>query len=110
MCVPLFVGFSVWFLVWYALLCVLSSFVSILTRKRDLVALLLIVFLMHWVDIVDPGRSLMKTKKSIDPTTVPCGTLGVTWAVSDVAPSSTTSCCLLLRNDLTHFSVLPLVP
>ena len=52
----------------------------------------------------------MKTKKSNGPITVPCGTLGVTWAVSDVAPSSTTSCCLLLRNDLIHFSVLPLVP
>ena len=42
--------------------------------------------------------------------TVPCGTPDVTWAVSDVAPSSTTSCCLSLRNDLIDFSVLPLTP
>ena len=52
----------------------------------------------------------MKTKKSKGPSTVPCGTPDVTWAVSDVAPSSTTSCCLSLRNDLIHFSVLPLTP
>ena len=59
---------------------------------------------------MDPGTSLMKTKKSNGVISVPCGTLGATWAVSDVAPSSTTFCCLLLRNDLIHFNVLPLVP
>ena len=41
---------------------------------------------------MNSGRSLMKTKKSKGPSTVPCGTPNVTWAVSDVAPSSTTSC------------------
>ena len=59
---------------------------------------------------MDYGRSLMKTKKSKGPSTVPCGTPDVTWAVSNVAPSSTTSCCLSLRNDLIHFNVVPLTP
>ena len=37
---PLFVGVLCWSLVWYALLCVLSIFVTILTRKIELFALL----------------------------------------------------------------------
>ena len=40
----LFIGVLCWSLVWYALLYVLSSFAIILTRKRDLVALLLLSF------------------------------------------------------------------
>ena len=44
MYLPLFVGVLCWSLVWYALLYVLSSFASILTRKRELVALLLLSF------------------------------------------------------------------
>ena len=39
--VPLFVGVLGWSLFWYALLYVLSRFAIILTRKRELVALLL---------------------------------------------------------------------
>ena len=41
---PLFVGVLCWSLFWYALFCVLSSFAIILTRKRELVALLLLSF------------------------------------------------------------------
>ena len=41
---PLFVGVLWWSLFWYALLYVLSSFAIILTRKRELVALLLLSF------------------------------------------------------------------
>ena len=41
---PLFAGVLRWSLIWYALLCVLSSFVIILTRKRELDALLLLFF------------------------------------------------------------------
>ena len=37
-------GVLCWSLFWYALLCVLSSFVIIMTRKRELVALLLVSF------------------------------------------------------------------
>ena len=37
---PLFVGVLCWSVFWYALLYVLSSFAIILTRKRELVALL----------------------------------------------------------------------
>ena len=44
MYLPLFVGVRCWFLFWYPLLCVLSSFVINLTRKRELVALLLLSF------------------------------------------------------------------
>ena len=40
----LFVGFLSWFLFWYALLRVLSSFAIILTRKRELFVLLLLSF------------------------------------------------------------------
>ena len=38
----LFVGVLCWSLFWYSLLCVLSSFAIILSRKRELVALLLL--------------------------------------------------------------------
>ena len=41
---PLFVGVLCWSLFWYALRYVLSSFAIILTRKRELVALLLLSF------------------------------------------------------------------
>ena len=44
MYLPLFVGVLCWSLFWYALLYVLSSFAIILTRKRELVALLLLSF------------------------------------------------------------------
>ena len=44
MYLPLFVVVLSWFLFLYALLCVLSSVVIILTRKRELVALLLLFF------------------------------------------------------------------
>ena len=37
-------GVLCWSLIWYALLCVFSSFAFILTRKRELVALLLLYF------------------------------------------------------------------
>ena len=37
---PLFVGFCVWYLYWYSLLYVFSSFAIILTRRRELVGLL----------------------------------------------------------------------
>ena len=59
---------------------------------------------------MDSGRSHMRTKKSKGQSTVPCGTPDVTWALSDVASSSTTSCCPSLRKDLIHFNVLPLTP
>ena len=41
---PIVCGGSVWSLFWFALLCVLSSFAIILTRRRDLVVLLLLSF------------------------------------------------------------------
>ena len=44
MYLPLFVGVLCWSLFWYALLYVLSSFAIILTRKRDLVAELVLSF------------------------------------------------------------------
>ena len=44
MYLPLFVGVLCWYLFWYALLYVLSSFAITLTRKRELVALLLLSF------------------------------------------------------------------
>ena len=44
MYLPLFVGVLCWSLFWYALLYVLSSLAIILTRKRELVALLLLSF------------------------------------------------------------------
>ena len=40
----LFVGALCWPLFWYLLLCVLSSFSIILTRKRELVVLLIMSF------------------------------------------------------------------
>ena len=42
---PLFVGVLCWSLFWYSLLCVRSSFAIILTRKRGLVALLVLSFI-----------------------------------------------------------------
>ena len=44
MYLPLFVGVLCSSLLWYALLYVLSSFAIMLTRKRELVALLLLSF------------------------------------------------------------------
>ena len=44
MYMPLFVGVLCWSLLWYTSLCVLSSFAIILTKKRELVALLLLSF------------------------------------------------------------------
>ena len=44
MCIPLFVGVLCWSLFWYSLLCVFSSFASILMRKRELVTLLLLSY------------------------------------------------------------------
>ena len=44
MYIPLFVGIVCWSLFWHVLLYVLSSFAIILTRKRKLVALLLLSF------------------------------------------------------------------
>ena len=44
MYLQLFVGLLCWSLFWYALIYVLSSFAIILTRKRELVALLLLSF------------------------------------------------------------------
>ena len=44
MYLPLFVGVLCWSLFWYELLCVLSSFAIFLSRKRELVALLLMSF------------------------------------------------------------------
>ena len=44
MYLPFFEGVLCWSLIWYALLCVISSFAFILTRKRELVALLLLYF------------------------------------------------------------------
>ena len=44
MYLSLFVGVLCWSLIWYALLYALSSFAVILTRKRELVALLLFSF------------------------------------------------------------------
>ena len=41
---PVFVGFLSWSLFWISLLCFLSSFALILTRKREHVALLLLFF------------------------------------------------------------------
>ena len=40
----LFVGFLCWSVFWSSLLCVLSSFAIILTRKRELTTLLLLSF------------------------------------------------------------------
>ena len=42
MYLPLFVGVLCWSLFWYALLYIILSFAIILTRKRELVALLLL--------------------------------------------------------------------
>ena len=44
MYLPLFVGVLCWSLFWYALLYVLSSFAILSTKKRELVALLLLSF------------------------------------------------------------------
>ena len=44
MYLQLFVGVLCWSLFWYALRCVLYSFAIILTRKSELVALLLLSF------------------------------------------------------------------
>ena len=43
-------------------------------------------------ECVSVGRSFMLSKKRMGPNTDPCGTPEVTWIVSDVAPSSMTSC------------------
>ena len=47
MYLPLFVGVLRWPLFWYALLYALSNFAIIFTRKRELVALLLLSFGCH---------------------------------------------------------------
>ena len=44
MYLPLFVGVLCWSLFWYGLLYVLSSFAIIMTRKKELVAMLLCSF------------------------------------------------------------------
>ena len=44
MYLPLFEGVLCWSLFWYSSLCVLSSFAINMTRKRELVALLLLSF------------------------------------------------------------------
>ena len=44
MYLPLFVGVLSWPLFWYSLLCVISSFAIILTRTRELGAMLLLSF------------------------------------------------------------------
>ena len=41
---PMFVGVLCWSMFWFAKLCVLYSFAFVLTRKRELVALLLLSF------------------------------------------------------------------
>ena len=68
--VPIVCGFSVFYLLCYALLCVHSSFAIILQRKRKLVALLLLSYrcivtinvlwlflLVPWVEVRDCGIS-----------------------------------------------------
>ena len=44
MYLPLSVGVLYWSLFWYALICVLSSFAIVLTRKKELVVLLFLSF------------------------------------------------------------------
>ena len=44
MYLPLFLKVLYWSLFWYALLYILSGFANILTRKKELVALLLLSF------------------------------------------------------------------
>ena len=61
-------------------------------------------------DSVDSGRSLMNSKKSKGPSTVPCGTQDSTSAVVDLWPSSCTSCVRWLRKSWIHKKVLFRIP
>ena len=54
------------------------------------------------VELTIPGRSLMYTRNSNDPRTVPCGTPDVTSDVEDVFPSRTTCWALSKRKLFTH--------
>ena len=64
MYLPLFAGVLCWSSFWYALLYVLSSFAMILTRKRELVALLLLYFRclvtvnIPWLFLTEPWVGL----------------------------------------------------
>ena len=57
-------------------------------------------------DSVDSGRSLINSKKSKGPITVPCGTPDSTSEVVDLWPSSCTSCVRWLRKSWIHKKVL----
>ena len=59
------------------------------------------------VAITLAGRSLMKRRKSSDPSTVPWGSPLSPSAFSDVPPSMMTCCVRCLRNDVIHWWVLP---
>ena len=61
-------------------------------------------------DSVDSGRSLMNSKKSKGPSTVPCSTPDSTSAVVDLWPSSCTSCVRWLRKSWIHKKVLFRIP
>ena len=56
------------------------------------------------------GKSLIKSRKSRGPSTVPCGTPFITGTLSKVAPSTTTCRFLDERNDLIQLYVALRVP
>ena len=62
------------------------------------------------LDWTQSGKSLIKTKNSSGPKTVPYGTLFRTSTLSDVAPSTVTCCALCVRKALIQSKEVPLIP
>ena len=62
------------------------------------------------LDLTQSGRSLMNSKNSNGPRTVPCGTPLMTGMFSDAAPSTKACCVRSVRKPLIQLWVLPLIP
>ena len=59
------------------------------------------------LDSTQTGKSLLNSRKSNGPNTVPCGTPLMTGTLSDVDPSTFTCWFLGDRNDRIHWNVVP---
>ena len=62
------------------------------------------------VELIFLGRSLMYSKNIAGPKTVPCGTPEETYTLSEVTPSRTTCCVLLVRKFSIQERSDPVIP
>ena len=62
------------------------------------------------LDLTCSGRSIIYTRKSIEPRTEPCGTPEETGIQFEFTLLMTTACFLLSKKALIHFRVSPVIP